>query len=133
MREAPSYRSAAFDPQMNQALKYKIGIESVDQVLGQQRQVAEEKVPSPIAFGAGNITVIDPTQAPKGNATGYGWMVVPYAPDGDAANFDKIKWDLGEQMIELWTQYAPNVKPSNIIDKHVWSPYDYTRDLINMV
>jgi phytoene dehydrogenase-like protein len=133
MREAPNYKAAAFDPNVNQALKYNIGIESVDQILAQQRQVAERKIPSPIAFGAGNLTVIDPTQAPKGMATAYGWMVVPNAPDGDPANFDKIKHDLGDQMIELWSQYAPNVKPSNILEKHVWTPYDYTRDLINMV
>jgi len=133
MREAPNYRAAEFDPHVNTALKYNIGIESVEQILAQQRQVADKKVPSPIAFGAGNITVIDPTQAPKGMATAYGWMVVPSAPNGDPANFDKIKHDLGEQMIELWSQYAPNVKPSNILEKHVWTPYDYTRDLINMV
>jgi phytoene dehydrogenase-like protein len=133
LRESPKYKAAAFDPHVNEALKYNIGIESVEQIMAQQRQVGEGKIPRPLAFGAGNITVLDPTQAPRGNATGYGWMVVPYAPDGDPSNFDTVKWELYDQLIELWSQYAPNVKPSNIIDHHVWTPYDYTRDLINMV
>lgn len=133
LRESPNYKAASFDPHVNMALKYNIGIDSVDQIISQQRQVAQGKIPEPIAFGAGNITVLDPSQAPKGNATGYGWMVVPNKPDGDPANFDKIKHELSERMIELWARYAPNVKPSNILAKHIWTPYDYTRDLINMV
>jgi phytoene dehydrogenase-like protein len=133
LREAPRYTSTDFDPNINNALKYNVGCESMEQLFALHAEVAEGKVPSRISFGTGHITAFDPSQAPPGNHTAYGWHAMPYAPDGDPENIEAVKEEFADRMIEVWREYAPNLTPDNILHRHVYTANDYSRDLINMV
>ena len=133
LREAPSYSSAAFDPDINHALKYNIGCESMEQLFDLHDEVAHGKVPSRVSFGTGHITCFDPSQAPPGHHTAYGWHAMPYAPDGDPASIEGVKEEFAARMIEVWRRYAPNLDDRNILHCHVYTANDYSRDLINMV
>jgi phytoene dehydrogenase-like protein len=133
LREQPRYASASFDPNIDRALKYNIGCESLEQLFALHDEVAEGKIPSKVSFGTGHITCFDPSQAPSGGATAYGWHAMPYAPNGDPANIEAVKHEFAEAMIEKWRNYAPNMTADNILDCHIYTANDYTRDLINMV
>jgi phytoene dehydrogenase-like protein len=133
LKELPLYTSRHFDANVNNALKYNIGCESLEQLFALHEEVAAGKLPSRISFGAGHISQIDPTQAPPGCHTAYGWHAMPYAPAGDPANIDAVKEQIAAQMIEKWREYAPNLTEDNILSCHIHTAYDYSRDLINMV
>lgn len=133
LKEAPRHVGTEFDSNVNQALKINLGCESMDQLFALHDEVAEGKVPSRVSFGTGQITVFDPSQAPKGNHTAYAWHAMPWAPDGDPANIENVKEEFAERMIEKWREYAPNMTKDNIIGKFVWTANDYTKELINMV
>jgi phytoene dehydrogenase-like protein len=133
LRELPRYLGADFDPHVNQSLKVNVGCESLEQLFALHAEVAQGKIPSKISFGTGQITYFDPSQAPTGYHTAYGWHAFPYAPGGDPANVELVKEEFADRMIETWREFAPNMTPDNILARHIWTANDYSKELINMV
>ena len=132
LREAPRYTSTEFDPNVNRAMKQNIGSETLEQLMGVHRAVAAKSMPTDIQFGAGPLTMIDPTQAPAGMHTAYAWHVVPYDPGGDPANAEQYRDSFGRQVIEKWREYAPNLTDDNILGSYFYTPNDYVAHLPNM-
>lgn len=133
LKEAPRHLGTDFDPNVNAALKVNVGCESLEQLFALHHEVAEGKIPSRVSFGTGQITVFDPSQAPRGNHTAYAWHAMPYAPGGDPANIEAVKEEFADRMIEKWREFAPNMTRDNILSRFVWTANDYTKELINMV
>jgi phytoene dehydrogenase-like protein len=133
LKELPRYLGSDFDPHVNHSLKVNVGCESLEQLFALHTEVAQGKVPSRISFGAGHATYFDPSQAPRGYHTAYGWHAFPYAPDGDPSNVEKIREEFADRMIDKWREFAPNMTPDNILARYTWTAHDYTRELINMV
>lgn len=133
LREAPSYLGSDFDPNVNHALKYNVGCETMEELFGLHEEVAAGKVPERVSFGTGHITQYDPSQAPPGHHTAYAWHAMPYAPDGDPANIDLVKEEFTARVLDKWREYAPNMTPDNILHAWTWTAHDYSRELVNMV
>lgn len=133
LEEAPRYTSTEYDPQVNNALKFNIGSETLEELLSVHDVVAEGRVPEAgdIQFGAGAMTVIDPSQAPDGKHLAYAWQIVPFDPDAPElveSHRDKI----ADLMLDKWREYAPNLTDSNVLGRYTYTPYDYARALPNM-
>jgi phytoene dehydrogenase-like protein len=132
LNEAPRYTSTDFDPNVNRAMKQNIGSETLEQLMGVHKAVQDKTIPTEIQFGAGPLTMIDPTQAPPGKHTAYAWHVVPYDPGGDPANSEAVRESFGWQIIEKWREYAPNLTDDNIVGTYFYTPNDYVAHLPNM-
>ena len=133
LKEAPSYVGSGFDPNVNRALKYNIGCETMDELFGLHQEVAEGRIPELISFGAGHITQFDPSQAPPGQHTAYAWHAMPYAPGGDPGNVEPVKAEFTQRILDKWRRYAPNLTPDNILHTFTYTANDYSREFINMV
>lgn len=133
LKEAPSYIGADFDPNINRALKYNVGCETVDELFELHRQVAAGEVPNPLSFGTGHVTQFDPSQAPEGRSTAYAWLAMPYAPGGSPEGIESVKEEITERLMAKWREYAPNLTPRNVLHTYVHTAYDYSRDITNMV
>ncbi|MFW3169159.1 phytoene desaturase family protein [Geodermatophilus sp. CPCC 206100] len=133
LENAPGYVGADFDPNINRALKYNVGAETMEELFELHNQVAQGRVPDLTSFGTGSITQFDPSQAPPGHHTAYAWYAMPYAPGGDPANIEPVKAEITERILEVWRRYAPNMTPDNILHTWTYTANDYSRDLINMV
>lgn len=133
LKEAPRHVGTDFDPHVNEALKVNIGCESLDQLFALHDEVAQGKIPSRVSFGTGSITTFDPSQAPPGHHTSYGWHAMPYAPDNDPENIEAVKEEFADRMLEVWREWAPNMTPDNILGRYVYTANDYSREIINMV
>jgi phytoene dehydrogenase-like protein len=133
LKEAPRHLGADFDPHVNEALKVNIGCESLEQLFALHHEVAKGEIPSHVSFGTGSITNFDPSQAPPGYHTAYGWHAMPYAPGGSPDNIEGVKEEFADRMLEKWREFAPNMTPDNILARHIWTANDYTRELPNMV
>jgi phytoene dehydrogenase-like protein len=59
------------------------------------------------------------------------WEKLPYRLRGNAATWDEERERHGEQMLQLWTEYAPNLA-SDVEGWFARSPLDTERDLPNM-
>ncbi|MFV2084644.1 phytoene desaturase family protein [Micromonospora sp. LOL_021] len=130
--EAPAYTSAAFDPHVNGALKYNIGSETIASLMAAHDDVDNGRVPSNVQFGAGALSVLDPSQAPPGKHTAYAWHVVPWAPDGDHENLRRMQGDMAASIMDRWREYAPNLTDATVLGSYTYTAYEYAQELINM-
>ena len=131
LHEMPQFSAATFDPNVNRALKWSIGAESMADLFEAHEDVKEGRIPSIIQFGSGPLSLIDPTQAPPGKHTTYAWHVLPLYPIGgqDQPGFAE---EFAEKIIDRWAQYCPNLTRKNIIGQYSYTPERYSRELINM-
>jgi len=132
LKDAPDYTAAKFDPDINFAMKYNIGAETIDSLMSAHAEVEQKKVPSTIQFGAGALSVLDPKQAPRGRHTAYAWHVVPYDINGDPTAIEGIQDELADGILEKWSKYAPNMTRDNVLGSYIHTPLTYTQELINM-
>ncbi len=132
MREAPQYRAADFDPDIQQAWVLNAGYEKLEDLNEHWEAVRAGKLPEPKPNCAVN-SLFDPTDAPDGCYTG---LMRQFAPidigQGGIEAWDEMARGYGERCIDAWTEYAPNVKDS-IIEWASYTPLDISRRMINMV
>ena len=88
LHESPRFAAASFDPNIDRALKWSIGAETMEDLFAAHRDVQAGRVPKLVQFGSGPLSLLDPTQAPPGKHTTYAWHVMPLNPDlGHATQF----------------------------------------------
>jgi phytoene dehydrogenase-like protein len=132
LKEPPKYAAAQFDPNIDHALKYNVGSESIAALTQAHLDVQAGRTPSTIQFGAGALTTLDPSQAPPGQHTAYAWHVVPFEPDGDHENLNTMRDEFADRILDKWREYAPNMTEDNILARHTYTAYEYSKELINM-
>ncbi len=130
--EAPKYAAAAFDVNVDCALKYNLGSETIQSLLDAHADVEAKRIPRAIQFGGGALSVLDPKQAPRGKHTAYAWHVVPYDVGGDPNAILGLKSEIGDRILEKWAQYAPNMTRANVLGRYDYTAHEYTRELVNM-
>src|SRR5215510_9573788 len=132
LNESPSFAAARFDPNIDRALKWSIGADSMEELFSAHEDVRSGRIPGVIQFGAGPLSLIDPTQAPPGRHTNYAWHVMPRDPDIGSQSYDSFKQDFAEKIIGTWARYCPNMTRDNIIGQYVYTAREYTCELVNM-
>jgi phytoene dehydrogenase-like protein len=93
------------------ALNICLGYESSDDVARDIVEVRGGKLPTSVALHASVPTRFDPSQAPQGFHTAFGWNFVPSRPQGGDASFwteDRTR-SYAERMVDTWVRYSPNV------------------------
>jgi phytoene dehydrogenase-like protein len=126
LREAPRYDI----PAANEALMVILGLDHVDQFSNIVAHHEAGTIPPTVMWGA-CPTQFDPTQAPPNRDTAFMWEKLPYALHGKPSNWDTFKEQHGAAMLELWSQFAPNVTDATI-ESFTRSPLDTERMLPNM-
>jgi phytoene dehydrogenase-like protein len=132
LHESPRFAAATFDPNINRALKWSIGADTMEDLFAAHRDVQAGRVPDLVQFGAGPLSLIDPTQAPPGKHTTYAWHVMPLDPDIGEKGYETWKAEFAERIIETWARYCPNMTRRNIIAQYVYTGREYTQELVNM-
>jgi phytoene dehydrogenase-like protein len=130
LREPPRYTAAINHPELAQAFMTIVGLDHVDQFFDIIRHHEAGAIPPTVMWGA-CPTLFDASQAPEGKHTAFMWEKVPYRLDGSAANWDRASERHGRVMLDLWQQYAPNLRDA-VMDSFVRSPLDIERSLPNM-
>ncbi len=132
MREAPQYRAAEFDPDVNQAWVLNAGYESLEDLNEHWRDIRKGLIPSPRLNCAVN-TLFDASDAPDGCYTGLIRHFAPYdLATGGAEAWDEMGPVFGERCIRTWQEYAPNLDGA-VIEWATYTPLDITRRISNMV
>ncbi|MBI3434852.1 MAG: NAD(P)/FAD-dependent oxidoreductase [Proteobacteria bacterium] len=132
LHESPRFAAEAFDPNINHALKWSIGADSMDDLFAAFADVQAGRVPKIVQFGAGPLSLLDPTQAPQGKHTSYAWHVMPLDPAIGARDYETFKQEFADRILETWARYCPNMTRDNIIATHVHTGREYVRELPNM-
>jgi phytoene dehydrogenase-like protein len=132
LHEPARLTSEAFDPNIGRTLKWSLGAESMEDLMAAHKDVMAGKVPSLVQFGCGPLSVIDPTQAPRGKHTQYAWHVMPLDPDIGHQDYEDFKDEFAEKIIEVFARYAPNMTRKNIIGQHVYTGREYVAEFPQM-
>ncbi len=113
LSERPRFTAEAYNPDVPRALNLAMGYESSADLVAHMAAVrAERNVPDgPIHTSI--PTIHDPTQAPAGMHTSFGWHFVP----GPST---RGRWDAGavadrvEAMVGTYRTYAPNIEDATL-------------------
>jgi len=126
----PSYRAARERPQLARAFMVILGLDDVAQFPEIVRHHEAGTIPPTVMWGA-CPTLFDPTQAPPGKHTAFMWEKLPYRLHGDPMHWDGAKEEHARRMLELWAEYAPNLR-EDVLSWSCRSPLDTERALPNM-
>ena len=126
----PRYKAAEKHPQLDEAFMVIMGLDHMDRYI-EMVQAHEQGVKPPNIMWGACPTVFDPSQAPAGKHTAFMWEKVPYRLNGDAKNWDKEREQLGQEMLAVWQEYAPNLE-TDVIDWFARSALDVERTFPNM-
>jgi len=131
LSEPPDFQSAAHSRHLDSAFMVILGLNHVDQF---SEIVSAHKalgIPPTVMWGT-CPTLFDPSQAPAGKHTAFMWEKLPYSLDADSRTWDQQKQQHGRKMLQLWSEYAPNLGNA-VIDSFTLSPLDVERTLPNML
>jgi phytoene dehydrogenase-like protein len=132
LNESPRFAAEAFDPNINRAQKWSIGAETMDDLFSAHEDTKAGRVPKIVQFGAGPLSLLDPTQAPPGKATTYAWHVMPLNPDIGTQSYENFKEEFADKIIETWAKTCPNMTDRNILARYIYTGREYTQEMINM-
>ncbi len=130
LSEPPCYRAAACHPHLKNAFMVILGLECFEQFPEIVGCHEAGTIPPTVMWGS-CPTQFDPSQAPAGQHTAFMWEKLPYRLHGSPAHWSDAKVRHGQMMLELWTEYAPNLRES-VLDWFVRSPLDTERTFPNM-
>src|SRR4029077_20672549 len=100
LAESPRFAAEKFDPNINRALKWSIGAETMGDLFAAHQHVMAGKVPDIVQFGCGPLSLLDPSQAPAGRHTSYAWHVMALDPDIGRTHYELWKAEFSERIIE---------------------------------
>lgn len=132
LNESPRFAAEKFDPNINRAMKWSIGAETMEDLFSAHQDVQAGRVPKLVQFGSGPLSLLDPTQAPPGKHTTYCWHVMPLDPELGAQSYDNFKEEFSDKIVETFARYCPNMTPKNILGRYVYTGREYVQEMINM-
>lgn len=105
----PRFTAEATVPDLPRALNLAVGYESSDDIVRDMEAIRAKRL-SPIGALHGSFpTVNDPSQAPPGFHTSFGWHFVPSSPDTDFAGWGPAATEERVRAITgAYSRYAPD-------------------------
>ena len=136
MDKIPTYKAAAFDPDINDAWIVNAGYETLDDLNKDWEEIRAGKIPADPNMTVSFNTLFDPSDAPEGKATGLLRIPVPSVPPEEGAEIwnNKFSNDYAEKCIEKLLEYTDaDFSADDIIKARPYTPVDTATKLINMV
>ncbi len=132
LNESPRFAAEKFDPNINRVQKWSIGAETMDDLFSAHEDTKNGRVPKIIQFGAGPLSLLDPTQAPPGKHTTYAWHVLPIDPDIGDQNYETFKEEFADKILETWARVCPNMTSKNVLGRYIYTGREYVQEVVNM-
>jgi phytoene dehydrogenase-like protein len=127
LHEAPDYKSARWDPDINKCFYTIVGFETDQQVSDYIYQAYGGRLPERPGAGTWVNSLWDSTQAPPGKHAMNGWFFFPKASCLTSEQWDEVRATWNERFLELWGEYAPNMTRENVIADRLYTPWDIER------
>ena len=131
LSEPPAYTAAVDDPELNDAFMCILGLDRFSQFDEIVEAHEGGRIPPTVAWGSCH-TQFDHSQAAPGKHAAFLWEKLPYALRGDASNWDTRRDAHGQELLDVWRRYAPNLTDDVILDRFALSPADTVQRLPNM-
>ncbi|KUO78776.1 MAG: hypothetical protein APF81_26340 [Desulfosporosinus sp. BRH_c37] len=130
LEEAPKFKAAEKNPDLEKALIYFVGAETQDELI-KHWDLVKKGESDGVGFNCCFPSIHDPSQAPPGRHTGLLSQNAPYRLHGDPENWYRERQQHAETMIKTLEQYAPNMEKS-ILYSYVSTPIDIENKFLDM-
>ena len=127
LREAPAYKSARWNADIDRCFYTVVGFETADQVSEYILQAYGGAIPDRPGAGTWVNSLWDPTQAPPGKHAMNGWFFFPRASCLTEAEWDDVRANYNDRFLTLWGEYAPNMTRKNVIADRLYTAFDIER------
>lgn len=129
LHEAPHYKSAEHDSDLDRAWYQIVGYDSAKEVLDYCRAGHIDRLPELPAAGVWVNSLWDGTQAPNGKHNLTGWYFFPKASALTEAAWGEVKRTYNGRFLDLFGRFAPNMTPQNVIADSLHTPLDQERGM----
>jgi phytoene dehydrogenase-like protein len=125
--QRPSFTAERVEPDVPRALNLALGYESSDDLVRDMDALREQRLPDVSALHASVPTVNDPSQAPEGMHTTFGWQFVASSfPDGAERWQEPDRQAQAKAMLAGYATYAPGLE-DRVLAMSPHSPTDTER------
>lgn len=135
--DAPKFKVAEGDPELNEALIYILGCETAEDYIAHQQAIGRGEVDDNPIVSCTFPTIHDPTQTVRpGTHTAIIQQQAPYElKDGGAEKWSSLKFkrDRAAKMLGRVREYAPNFTDDIIRQTYISTPLDIEKKYRDMV
>jgi phytoene dehydrogenase-like protein len=129
LHEAPEYKSARYNTDINKTFYTVVGFDSDKEVLEYCRDAESGRIPRIPGAGIWVNSLWDPTYAPPGKHSLCGWFFFPKASTHTREEWEEVRATYNNRFIERYQKWAPNMTRANIIDDYFYTPLDQQEEM----
>src|SRR3990170_194682 len=129
LHEAPDYKSAKHDADINRCFYTMVGFENANDVEQYILQAYGGRIPETPGAGTWVNSLWDPSQAPPGQHVMNGWFFFPKASCLSPQEWDEVRATYNGRFLNLWSKYAPNMTSENVIADKLYVPFDIEKKI----
>ena len=136
MTEAPSFKAAESQPDLNHAFISVLGYESLADLKGHWDAMGDGQMPAGAGYNCCFPSIHDPYQAPPGRASGLISQMAPFdLKDGGSERWlnHTYREETVERQLAILQRYAPNVTREKVLWTYLTTPADIQNKFANMV
>jgi len=135
MHKVPTYKAAAFDPDINQAWVLNIGYDCLEDYSRDWAAIRKGEVPEEPRLNVAINSMFDPTDAPEGKATGMIRVFAPYSVDnkGPEVWSAPFKDVYAQRCVDKLLEHCEGFEQEDIWVQRPYTPQDISEKLVNMV
>jgi len=126
LEEPPNFSAASANPEINKAFIYLLGYENVGELIEDFDKLYSGELSDKGGITCSFPSVLDPSQAPSGRATGIICRLAPYnIKEGRDKWYNyKFKEEQADKYFSLLERYAPNLVKDKILQRQIITPLD---------
>ena len=124
LHEAPDYKSAKWNPDINKTFYTVVGFDTNEQILEYCMDAVYGRIPRIPGAGTWVNSLWDPTYAPPGKHSLTGWFFMPKASLHSREEWEEVRATHNDKFIRHFENWAPNMTWDNVIDHYFYTPLD---------
>lgn len=125
LHEAPNYKSARHNPDMNRAFYTVAGFDTPEEVVQQMRDIEAGKLPGVRGLAVCVNSLFDTSYAPPGKHSMLSALFFPPASSHTREQWREIKATYNDLVLKRLQRWAPNMTWSNVIADKFTTPLDF--------
>jgi phytoene dehydrogenase-like protein len=129
LHEAPNYKSAKHNPDINKTFYTVVGYDKPEDYVEYERDARAGRIPRVLGAGTWVNSLWDRTYAPKGKHSLTGWFFFPCASALSREEWDEVKATHNDKFIKNFSRWAPNMTRANVIADYFYTPYDMHHEM----
>jgi phytoene dehydrogenase-like protein len=129
LHEAPDYKSAHHNPDINKTWYTVVGYDGPEDVAEYCRDVRAGRVPRIPGIGCWVNSLWDPTCAPPGKHNLTGWIWFPHVSALSLEEWEEVRATYNEKFINHFSRWAPNMTRANAIADYFYTPLDQQNEM----